>query len=188
MPVSDDAVTWIEHSLADERREAVRRSLDVRVSLGVCEHRCDAGFEQPDEALGERQRPADVRELDEEEARIAGEREPSDRRLVHRFERIEVYLAARQDLDRDVLVGNCLPDDLEGVLHPGWRDWVVRANVRRRCDDRHPLRDEDPGDRERVGERRCPVVEPGEHVAMEIDHCGGEPGERFTGVSETSLA
>ena len=94
-PSSDAAVSCDDDAVVDERPEPLGIELDVRVALRVREHDAEPAELQVEHEIGELQRPAEIRELEQEQRRVAAEAESAKLVVVEPRRELEVELTAR---------------------------------------------------------------------------------------------
>ena len=130
----------------------------------------DAEPDQPLHGGPERERPAPVRKLQQEIAPGLCDRQPPELHRRNRPEEAEVDLGAVDDLDGDALLGEVGPDLGDGFLHHLGRRRVVVPHVRCGGEHRDPLCGRIQRQLPRLVQRARSVVDPREHVRVEIDH------------------
>ncbi len=154
----------------DELAQAFRPLLYVRIPLGMREHDAEAAHAQAEHEIRQPDRPADVRELEQQQVRIAAESEAAQRCVVERLGVREVELSAGKQLDGDAARARGLAHPSDGELHLLRGRRVVVTDVRRRRDPRDAVLLRGAEDVEAAVDRRRPVVDPGQDVRVEIDH------------------
>jgi len=150
-----------------ERLEKHRSFLHVEVPLGMREDRLEALDPQPEESIGQIERPADVGGFHEERSSTA---EAEAHELIDRaIELSHVELSARDHRDR-----RAGSQELgERGLHLfGCSRVVDGADVRCRRQNLDAVGGNGRTQLERLLERCRAVVEPREHMAVEIDQRG----------------
>lgn len=161
--------------------EARRLLLHVGISLRMAQHGRDPGPTKIVDRPLERERPAEVRELDEQVATGPAEREARELLGIELCELLEGDLAAPQHAQRDVRPGQRTLQLVDAALHLIGGRRIVVAHVRRRRNRGNALGNGGPRDRERVVERLRPVVQTRENVRVEVDdplRIGGPAGPR----------
>ena len=153
-----------ESARRDETAEPRRSLLHGRAPLGVSEHRRQAEPDERGDGRVERQRPAEVGELEQEIASAACEGEPLEVRLRQGRQAFDVELASPQDLETDAVAAEVALQLGDSPLHPLGRRGVVRPDVRSRGDRRHALPDGESGQLSRLLQGAGPVVDPGKNV------------------------
>ena len=159
-----------EGAEADGLREPARVGLHLAVPLRMGEERREAAQPEPVDGLLECGGPARVRELEQQVALGARERETAQVVVVEGAEPAQVDLAAVQDLDGDPLLHEVLPQPEHAALHLLRPRRVVGANVRRRGDRRHAVRGRPARQLTCVLDGPRAVVEAGKDVGVEVDH------------------
>ena len=134
------------------------------------EHDPESAQLEIEDEVGELQRPAEVRELEQQERGRAAETEPAEIGVVELRREFQVELSAFEHLDRDGGLPRRAADLGDEQLHLAWRRGVVLAHVRRRRDTRDAVVVSGAQEVEALGDRPHSVVDPRQKVRMEVDH------------------
>ena len=157
----------------DERAQPLRVPLHVGVALGMRQDDTKATQLEAEHEIGEGDRPAEIRELEQQERGIAAEAEPAQRLVAEAGREREVDLPAREHLDADALRLRGLVHLAYEPLHDLGRGRIVVPDVRRRRDVLDSLLVRRPQELEARRERGDAVVDSGQDVRMEVDHRPG---------------
>ena len=117
------------------------------------------------ETVADVERPAEVRRLDQQVGRVAGERE-AEQLVVRPVELCEIELAARHEPER--VTDRGLHGGQRG-LHLVGRRRVVVAHVRRRREHGDAVGERVPADRKRFVEILSPIVEARKNMTVKVD-------------------
>src|SRR4051794_13753227 len=162
-----------ERPVGDDLAQALRVTLEQGAALRVGEDRLEAALREPaDDPLDVHGLLA-VRAL-EQHALARAEREARELRVVELGCGCPADLRARQHAQRQPLALEPLVEEVDARLDLDRVDVEVRAYVRRGHDQLRPGLDGRARHREAEVEIRGPVVEPGEDVAVKVDHAVAE--------------
>jgi hypothetical protein len=160
-----------EHAPLDQRADHPGALLNARAALGMGERDAEAAAGEGQhvglEPLG--QRP--VRRLDQQVGAVAAERGQRQLLVGQPGRRLEVDLGARQHLERQA----ARPQVLGQLARAAGQlarthARMVRAQVRRGDQRARAGVGRDLGDGDAPGQRRGPVVDPRQHVRVQVDH------------------
>jgi hypothetical protein len=157
-----------ERSACDGLLEELRPLLHFGVPLGMGKHRGDPGRAEPEDLVVQRERPSEIRHLEEEVLRIATETEA--RQFLERAVELEqVDLAAGKHRHNPF---RCRPHLAHARFHRLRGCRVVVAHVRRRRDRLGSVGGRVAKDLHRLVEILRAVVDAGKYVRVEVDHGG----------------
>ena len=134
------------------------------------DHRHDPVLPQPRAHARQVGGPGRVRHLEQHQARVATETEPRPHPGIEPRQPVERELGAAPHLDRDPRLRDSRLHELERSLHRARRGREVVPHVRRRAHHANPALRHRSGHLERGVEVGGAVVEPGQDVAVKVDH------------------
>ena len=169
-PSNDAAVTCTTPPAATTSSSSVGSSWTSRIALRMRDHRHDPVLAQPRAHARQIGGPGRVRHLEQQQPGLP----PSPNRVRgHRrraLEPVECDLCAAPHLDRDPCLLDSRPHELERPLHRARRGREVVPHVRRRTHHANTALGHRSGHLERRVEVGGAVVQPRQHVAVEVDH------------------
>ncbi len=164
-----------ERAAPHERFDSIGEVLELGASLRMGDHGRDALGDESADVVRQPQRPAVVRELEQNVRRIASEAEAANVVERQAVEELEADLPACEHLELDARPRELVAQGSDGRLHLRDGRRIVVAHVRRRRDGCDAVGDARPGHVEAVLERAGTVVEVWEDVRVEVDHEAHEP-------------
>jgi hypothetical protein len=159
-----------DHTAVDERAKPLRLVLHVGVPLRVCEHDAEPAQLEIEHEVGELERPPEVRELEQEERRIAAEAEAPQLVVVELGRVAEIELAAGEHLHGDRRLAGGAAELGVPQLHLARGRGIVLADVRRRGEARGAVLVRCAQQLEALAHRAHAVVDGRKNVRMQVDH------------------
>ena len=169
-PLTEEAVSWTRTPRATSSSSRSGCACTRSLRSGCARIRRYPLAEQPVADHPELERPAEVRELDEDHARVPAQPIPAEVADLGAIDPVDGHLAAGSHVDGDAGVGQRSAQLADAVLDDAHRRRVVVADVRCRRDQRHAVGCHRTSHLDALLERPWPVVDARQQVAVEVDH------------------